>query len=86
MAAKVLEGLQPRPEFRSDINRSERTVSRWIAKGMPVTYVGREQFIDPIKARAWIDAGGLLPANLRPLGEAAPIGQLFHTHTRAKRQ
>jgi hypothetical protein len=49
----VIAGWQTITEFAHDVNRTERTVARWIGRGMPVIRVGATRFIDPTKARKW---------------------------------
>jgi hypothetical protein len=56
-AQSVTAGWVTIPQFARDIDRSQRTVLRWVARGMPVIRVGATPYIDPAKARDWFEAG-----------------------------
>jgi hypothetical protein len=59
----VLKGLQPLADFAKDVDRHPEVVKRWIRlRGCPATRVGPDIYIDPPKAREWIDAGMKPPA------------------------
>jgi hypothetical protein len=53
----VLSGLLPKPEFATAIKKTERTVDRYISRGMPVVRVGQTTYIDPPIARKWFVDG-----------------------------
>jgi len=66
-AQSVTAGWRTVPQFANDINKTERTVDRYIARGMPVIKVGATPYIDLAKARAWFEAGMPPPKpTLRP--------------------
>jgi hypothetical protein len=50
-------GWLTKPQFARDIKKTERTVDRYIARGMPVIYIGATTYIDPNKARDWFEDG-----------------------------
>jgi hypothetical protein len=56
-ARSVTAGLQREEDFATDVDKSVRTVKRWIAQGMPVTKIGATNWIDPARARRWFDDG-----------------------------
>jgi hypothetical protein len=51
--AAVLARLQPVSVFGKTINRSGRTVKRYIRQGMPVIMVGKTPMIDPPAGARW---------------------------------
>jgi hypothetical protein len=53
----VLACLLPKADFAQQIARDERTVARFIERGMPCIRVGRSVYIDPTAAREWFAAG-----------------------------
>ncbi len=62
----VLAGLQPLADFCAEVRRNpDHVKQRWIKKGLPVTRVGRDIYVDPVKARAWIERG-MTPEPQRP--------------------
>jgi phage terminase Nu1 subunit (DNA packaging protein) len=67
MTPLLLDGLIDRKELARQSRRTERTVSRWIADGLPVKLrVGNEPYIDPADARRWFENGGATSQRLRP--------------------
>lgn len=52
--SRLLEGLTTVASFAAALNRSERTIYDWMAKGMPTVYVGRTPFIPIMDARSWL--------------------------------
>jgi hypothetical protein len=61
----VLAGLVNVPAFATDVRKDPRTVMRWIRNGLPTTRIGREIWIDPVKARRWFEEG--MPPRAKPL-------------------
>jgi hypothetical protein len=57
ITASVTAGLLTVPQIATDIHRSERTVRRYIAMGMPVTMIGNTPLGDPPKIRKWFEDG-----------------------------
>lgn len=53
----VTAGWMTIPEFARDINRTPRTVRRFIDRGMPVIRIGSTPYIDPLRARKWFEDG-----------------------------
>ncbi len=54
LQSPILEGLTTFPQFAADTGRSERTIERWAALGLPVVRRGRLRLIDIERARAWL--------------------------------
>ena len=63
----VLEGLLAIDEFATQVKRRPRTIARWIRRGMPVTRIGQQPYVDPVKARKWLEDGGATPSHLKPV-------------------
>jgi hypothetical protein len=52
--AKLREGVAPVPIFAVAVDRTERTVFKWIADGLPVIYIGRTPFVQIEPGRDWL--------------------------------
>jgi len=52
--AALLDGRAPLTEFAKGINKSDRTVSGYVAQGMPVEYVGKTPYVVIEPAIAWL--------------------------------
>jgi hypothetical protein len=50
----LMDGLVKVTDFAAGVGKSERTVYRWIADGMPTVYVGSTPYIPVAEARAWL--------------------------------
>ena len=67
---KVLEGFAPVDDFAAAIDKTPRTVSNYIARGLPVMYVGRTPYVWVAKAPDWLRAQKM--RDLEPRGRGRP--------------
>lgn len=62
----VLAGLVTIRDFAEQVARRPRTITRWLAMGLPAVRVGQTPMIDPARARLWLEQGGAAYKKLRP--------------------
>jgi phage terminase Nu1 subunit (DNA packaging protein) len=54
LESPFLKGMATFKQFAKDVDKSERTVERWAAQGLPVFKRGRLRLIDIEQGRAWL--------------------------------
>jgi hypothetical protein len=67
---RVFDGLAPVEDFAAAIDKTPRTVSNYIARGLPVLYVGRTPYVRIDAARDWLRARKT--RDLDPRGRGRP--------------
>lgn len=67
MSENVLAGLVTVRDFAEQVARRPRTITRWLAMGLPAVRVGQTPMIDPARARRWLEDGGAASRNMRPV-------------------
>lgn len=65
----VTDGWITAAEFGSQIGRGQKTVDRYVRRGLPIIRIGRTIFIDPSAARRWFENG--MPSAQQPVRRSA---------------
>jgi hypothetical protein len=54
----ILRGKLPLAKLGEQLGKRLRTMQNWVAQGMPVFYVGKDPWADPIEVGHWLAGRG----------------------------